>query len=314
MIFLKSIGSILTIIILIMTGYVLTHIGWFNETTGKTFSKIVMNISLPSYMVYNITSTFDKSQLITLSKNLIVPVISIGISYLLSIAVSNIIKVNKNRKGVYRAIFFASNTMFIGLPVNLALFGESSIPFVLLYYLANTSFYWTIGAFEISRDNPLNKHVTVFNINTVKRIFNPAVIGFIIGVLLVLSGLQLPSFILDSCKYIGNLTTPLAMFFTGIVLYSVKLRDITFDKDVITLMMARALVCPMLVLLLIHFIPVPKLMGKVFVIQAAMPGITSAAVVAREYDSDYKFAAVITVVTTAASLIVIPVYMSLMGG
>lgn len=314
MLFLKSIESILTIIILIMTGYAFTHIGWFNETTSKTFSKVVLNISLPCYMVYNITSTFDKSQLASLSKNLIVPVISIAISYLLSIAVSNIIKVERRRKGLFRSMFFASNTMFIGLPVNLALFGESSIPYVLLYYLANTSFYWTIGAYETSRDNPLNKHTTFFSINSIKKIFNPAVIGFILGVLLVLSGLQLPSFILDSCKYIGNLTTPLAMFFTGIVLYSVKLREIKFDKDVITMMLARALVCPTLVLLLIHFIPVPKLMGKVFVIQSAMPGITSASVVAREYGSDYQFAAVITSVTTAASLIVIPVYMWLMGG
>jgi predicted permease len=313
MIFLHSIGSILTIIILILTGYIFTHDGWFSDATGKTFSKIVMNISLPCYMIFNITSTFDKSQLQSLSKNLIVPIISIGISYLLSILVSNIIHVDRSRKGVFRSMFFASNTMFIGLPVNLALFGESSIPYVLLYYLANTSFYWTFGAYEVRMDNPLNERISLFNIKTLKRIFNPAVIGFIAGVLLVLVDIRLPSFVIDSCKYIGNLTTPLAMFFTGIVLYSVKIKEIKFDKDVVTLIFARALVCPALVLLLIHVFPVPRLMGMVFVIQSAMPAITSAAVVAREYGSDYQFAAVMTAVTTAASLIVIPLYMVFMG-
>lgn len=313
MIFLKSIESVLTIIILIMTAYVLTHAGWFNETTGKTFSKLVMNISLPCYMFYNITSTFDQKQFESLSKNLVVPVVSIGISYLLSIAVSNLIKVARSRKGVFRSMFFASNTMFIGLPVNLALFGEKCVPYVLLYYLANTSFYWTIGAYEVSRDNPDNTQVSLFNRKTLIRIFNPAVLGFTTGVIFVLTGLKLPSFLLDSCKYIGNLTTPLAMFFTGIVLYSIKLKEIKFDKDVITLILARAVICPGLVLLLLQIFTVPKLMGMVFVIQSAMPAITSTGVVAREYGSDYQFAAVMTAVTTAASLIVIPVYMVLMS-
>ena len=313
MVFLNSIGSIFTIIILIATGLVLTRAGWFNETVGKTFSKVIMNISLPCYMLYNITTTFDKSELESMSRNLVVPVISIGVCYLLSILTSNLLKVDRSRKGVFRSMFFASNTMFIGLPVNLALFGEKCVPYVLLYYLANTSFYWTAGAYEVSRDNPENRAAPLLNVQTLKRVFNPAVLGFITGVILVLLKLRLPSFILDSCKYIGNLTTPLAMFFTGIVLYSVKPRDIRFNKDVLALLLARSVISPALVLLMLPVFGVPSLMGKVFVIQAAMPAITSTSVVAREYGSDYQFAALMTAVTTVASLIVIPFYMWFMA-
>ncbi len=314
MTFLNSIESILTIIILIMTGYFLTRAGWFNDATGKTFSKIILNISLPCYMLYNITSTFDRAELLDFAVNLAVPFLSIGLSYFIAILVSNIIKVDRCRKGVFRSMFFASNTMFIGLPVNLALFGEEAVPYVLLYYLANTSFYWTVGAYEVSRDNPENKKSSVFSFNTLKRIFNPAVIGFLTGILLVLSGITLPSFLVESSKYIGNLTTPLAMFFTGITLHSIKPADIIFSKDMGTLILARALICPIIMLALLQIISVPKLMGMVFVIQSAMPTITSTAVVAREYGSDYRFAAVMTAVTTAASLIVIPFYMWLIGG
>jgi len=313
MVFLNSIGSIFTIIILIATGLVLTHAGWFNEAVGTTFSKVIMNISLPCYMLYNITTTFDKSELESMSRNLIVPVISIGVCYLLSILVSNLIKVDRSRKGVFRSMFFASNTMFIGLPVNLALFGEKCVSYVLLYYLANTSFYWTAGTYEVSRDNPENRTAALLNIQTIKRVFNPAVLGFISGVVLVLLNIRLPSFIMDSCKYIGNLTTPLAMFFTGIVLYSVKLKDIRFNKDVIALLLARSVISPALVLLMLPVFGVPSLMGKVFVIQAAMPAITSTSVVAREYGSDYQFAALMTAITTVASLIVIPFYMWFMA-
>lgn len=314
MTFLNSIESILTIIILIMTGYFLTRAGWFNDATGKTFSKVILNISLPCYMLYNITSTFDRAELFGFAGNLAVPFISIWLSYIIAILVSNIIKVDRSRKGVFRSMFFASNTMFIGLPVNLALFGDEALPYVLLYYLANTCFYWTVGAYEVSRDNPENKKSSVFSFNTLKRIFNPAVIGFLTGILLVLADIKLPSFLIESSKYIGNLTTPLAMFFTGIVLHSIKPADIIFSKDMGMLILARALICPIIMLALLQVFSVPKLMGMVFVIQSAMPTITSTAVVAREYGSDYKFASVMTAVTTAASLIIIPFYMWLIGG
>lgn len=307
--FLKSIDSIFTIIIMIMVGYYFTNTGWFNEATSKIFSKIVMNISLPCYMVYNLTSTFDRSKLGSLSKSLLIPVISMGASYILSIIVSHAIKVDRKRTGVFRTMFFVSNTMFIGLPVNLALFGDSGIPYVLLYYIANTCFYWTLGVYEISKDNPMNKSISLFNIKTLKHILNPALIGFTIGILLILFNIHLPRCILESSKYIGNLTTPLAMFFTGIVLYSVKLKEIKFTSDVIVLIIARSLVCPMLVLFLIHIFPVPKLMGMVFIVQAAMPAITSTGVVAKEYGSDYEFATIITVITTITSLFIIPIYM-----
>jgi predicted permease len=311
-IFLNSIGSIFTIIIIIAAGYILTHAGWFDESTGSLFSRVVLNISLPCYLLYNITSTFKRGELIGLAGNLAIPVISVGVSYILSIAVSHVLKVDRSRRGVYRSMFFASNTMFIGLPVNVALFGEESIPYVLLYYLANTSFYWTVGAYEVSRDNSDIKR-KLLSTYSLKRIFNPAVCGFITGVILVLTGIELPKFIHDSIKFVGNMTTPLAMFFTGIALHSVKRNGIRIDKDMISLVIARSVICPALVLLLNRIFTVPELMGAVFVIQAAMPVITSTSVVAKEYGSDYKFAAVMSGVTTVTSLVVIPFYMWFMG-
>lgn len=309
MTFINSIQGILTIMVLIMVGWFLRHKGWLTDDASKLFSKLILNLSLPCFMLYHITTTFEQSELKSLSRDLTIPFVSIILSYLLAIVVSNIIRVDRNRKGLFRTMFFASNTMFIGLPVNLSLFGEDSIPYVLLYYLANTCCFWTIGAYEVSRDNPENRGVSVLNPKTLKRILNPAVIGFVAGVLLVFSGIKLPPFITDSCKYIGNLTTPLAMFFTGIVLHSVKISELRPNKDMVTLLLARSVICPALVLLLIPVFPVPKLMGMVFVIQAAMPTITSTSVLAREYGSDYQFATVMTTVTTAASLIAIPFYM-----
>ena len=54
-------------------------------------------------------------------------------------------------------------------------------------------------------------------------------------------------------------------------------------------------------------------MKNVFVIQAAMPVMTNTAIVSRGYNADYKYATVNTVMTTIASLLVIPIYMFILN-
>lgn len=74
-------------------------------------------------------------------------------------------------------MFFNSNTIFMGIPINLALFGEDSLPYVLIYYVANTMFFWTFGVYEISLDNKKLKAKNSIR-KTLKNIFSPALLGF----------------------------------------------------------------------------------------------------------------------------------------
>ncbi|HEX3026563.1 MAG TPA: AEC family transporter [Clostridia bacterium] len=309
MVFLHAVGSILTVVLMFMTGYFMTAAGWLDDRTSDTFSRIILNVSLPCYMLYNIVSNFDRARLEQLSGGLIVPVLSIGITYLIGVAASNLLHVGEGRKGIFRSVFFTSNTIFIGLTVNLSLFGEKSTPYVLLYYIVNTTFFWTIGNYEISRDGPGAHSQAFFSRSTLKKIVSPALGGFLVALILVLIGIKLPSFILDACRDIGGMTTPLAMLFIGIVLRSVKLRELKLDREILVLVAARFLICPLTVIALEHFIKLPPLMAKVFVIQSAMPAMTSTGVVAKGYGADYEFGTVVTVITTIMGMIAIPIYM-----
>lgn len=311
MVFIHSIESILTIIVMFMAGYFMSHAGWLDNKAGDIFAKVILNASLPSYMIWNLMSNFDRNKLEELSGGLVIPLLSISGMYILSIVLSRILKVRKDRIGVFRSNFFTSNTIFVGLAVNLSLFGEKSVPYVLLYYIVNTSFFWTIGVYEISRHDTDGLKQKFLSKETIKKVFSPALMGFITAIILIMAGIQLPKFIMDSCMYIGRLTTPLAMLFIGIVLYSVKLRKIKFDRDLLVLVLARFVLCPLTVILLINIFPVPPLMGKVFVIQSAMPTMTSTGVIAKAYNADYEFGTVATAITTVLSMFVIPAYMVL---
>ena len=304
--------SVLSIVVMVVIGYILTHKKWFDEKSTNLIVKLITNISLPALMVYTLMSSFSKEQLKSSAFYLIVPFMSIFIAYFIGMFLSKVLKITPSRKGLFVSLFFNSNTIFMGLPINEALFGPSSVPFVLLYYIANTTLFWTLGIFEITKDGsgPNNK---TLSLDTLKKIISPPLMGYIVGVILIMLGVKLPIFIMDSCKYLGNLSTPLSMMFIGVTIYSIDIKKLRFSIEMFTIMLGRFLVSPIIVIILCVFFPMPKLMKDVFVIQAAMPVMTNSAIVSKAYDADYEFAAIMISVTTLASIFVIPIYRMVLG-
>jgi malate permease and related proteins len=312
MIMLNAAQSILSIVVMIGIGYILAGKGWFNEDTSKLFSKIVVNIALPALMISSLMGTFTRESLSQAGLGLLIPFMSIVVSYLASVIIAKLIKIKPERKGTFQCMFFLSNTLFIGLPLNLALFGEASVPYVLYYYFSNSVIFWTLGVYLIRKDSGLNNS-KIFSLDTLKKIFTPPLMGFIMATILIMLGIHLPSFIMDSCKYIGNLTTPLSMFFIGIVIKSINLKNLKFDKDMLWVIIGRFVAAPLITYILSEVFSIPSLMKSVFVIQAALPVMANTAIITREYNADYEYAAVMIALTTISSLVFIPVYRFLLG-
>lgn len=308
MIFFHAMEGIFSIIIIVAIGYILTAKGWFNDETSKIIPRLVNYVALPTFMLWNLTSTFDAEKLIGAVYGLTVPFTSMLLCCILAFVFSKALKISPNRCGVFRTVFFCSNSVFIGIPVNLALFGDSSTPYVLLYFLVNTFFFWTVGNYFISKDGKMSD-VKLLSTDNIKNIFSPPFLGFLFATAIILTGIHLPDFILNTAKYLGNLTTPLSLLFIGIVIFGVKIKDIHLNKDVIAVLMGRFIISPILVLFVVSFIPIPLLMKKVFVIQAALPAMTQITIIAKVYEADAEYAAMLTAITTLVSAIAIPIYM-----
>jgi predicted permease len=262
-------------------------------------------------MTTSLLSNFDREKLYTLAPGLVIPFASIGLCYLAALGIAKLIKVPRSRFGAFVSMFFVSNSIFIGLPVNLALFGDKSVPYVLLYYIANTSFFWTIGVYGISCDGGQPEKFSLREV--VKKLISPPLMGFIAALIILALNIHLPRFVLDTCKYLGNLTTPLSMLFIGITIHSIDLREVKFDFEKIVLLFGRFVISPLIVLLLVKFHPVPTIMRDVFFMQAAMPVMTNSAVVTKAYNADYKYSAIMIFLSAIVSLIFIPLYMVLLS-
>lgn len=310
MLFFHSIQGILIILIIVSIGYFLTLKGWFNKENSGLLPKLVNYVALPAYMLWNLMSTFDKEKLVNILYGVAVPFISMLFCFVIGLLVSKILKISPQRKGIFCSAFFCSSTIFVGIPVNIALFGETSIPYVLLYFLVNAFLFWTIGNYCISGDGKVPPP-RIISFETVKNIFSPPFMGFTFATILILLGVHLPDFILNTAKYLGGMTTPLSLLFIGIIMFGVNLKEIKFNKDISAVLIGRFIVSPLAVLLVATFIPIPVLMKKVFVIQAALPVMTQTTILADIYEADTEYAAMLVSITNIVAIAAIPIYMML---
>jgi len=310
-IFLRSISGILVILGMILVGFIIGEKGWFDDKSRGLLAKLVTQVALPCYMLYTITQRFTAADLLKMLPALRFPALSMVILLGIATAVARIFAVRQDRRGLFISMFFNSNTIFVGLPINQALFGDASIPYVLIYYMCNTTFFWTLGTYLIQRDG---EGEAQFDIRiSLKKVFSPPLMGFLLGLVLVILHIKLPAFLASDLQYLGNLTTPLSMIFIGLSVSHVGVKQLVLGKDQLLILLGRFLVAPLLMASIVYWVPLPSLMKQVFIIQSAMPVMTNAPVVARLYGADSDYAAVMVTETTLATMVVIPILMLLMA-
>jgi predicted permease len=233
-IFLTSIQSIVPIIVIIILGYFLQVRGWFKESFGNDLSKLIMNVAMPVAIFTSVLKYLTLDKLISLSGGLLYTFIAFILGYLAAFIAVKIFKVRPGRRGTMINTFVNANTIFIGLPLNIALFGDQALPYFLVYYITNTVSTWTLGVYLMTSDSKegASKQAQKFNW---KKLFPAPLLGFLVALVFLVLRIPVPSFAESTLTYIGSLTTPLSLVYIGIVLAKAGLQTIRFDKDTISL-------------------------------------------------------------------------------
>lgn len=300
--FFGAVRGIALILILLGFGYFLATLGWVKREDSEFLTRFVVTITLPPYMVVHLTTSFTRDTLLDLGRGLPVPVVSMLLAYFLGFILARALRIPQTKRGIFVVAFALSNTIFVGLPVCQALFGEEATPFVLLYYMVNTTLFWTLGALGIALSgNPGNS--PSFSRVALRCILNPPFLAFFAGIILVLLEYRLPGLVFEAAKMVGNLTTPLSLLCVGT---TVNVQQIRLDRDLIFVLLGRFLLSPLLVLLVAQFFPLSGLMRNVFFIMSAMPVMMQSSLLARLYHADYEYATGLIAATTALSALFIP--------
>lgn len=314
MLFLTSLESIVPIIALIVLGYFLQVKGWFHNDFGNDLSKLIMNVAMPVSIFVSVLKYLTLEKLISLSGGLIYTFVAFALGYIVAFLSVKVLNVAPGRRGTVINTFVNANTIFIGLPLNIALFGDNALAYFLIYYITNTISTWTLGVFLMTSDSKDGKKKQGSKFNW-KKLLPAPLLGFIVSVVFLVINIPLPSYVSSTLGYIGGLTTPLSLIYIGIVLAKAGIKTIHFDKDSILALVGRFVIAPLLMFLVLKFMA-PQMATaeyQTFMIQSATPALAVLPILANQGDGDVEFSTNIVTLSTILFVIVIPIIQTLIG-
>lgn len=322
-VFLTSLQNVLPIILIIVLGYVLRKINWLNETFAGQASKLIMNVALPSSIFVAVLKNLSLNQLLQLGPSVLIAAISFALSYVVGFLVINVFRVQPGRRGLMLNTFANANTIFIGMPLNLALFGEHAVPYFLVYYIMNTISTWAIGIFFIYGDpmpteNDGEKNNAARHKFNISKLLPPPLLGFLVALVFLVFNIPVPAVVNTGLTYLGNLVTPLSLIYIGIILQETGLSSIRIDRDTAVTLIGKFVIAPLIMVGVITaftgvFGAQNVLETRTFIIQAAVPALTVLPILANEGKADVKFATNVVATSTVLFAIVIPIVMTIIG-
>ena len=270
-----------------------------------------MTVALPPLMIHSLYANFTHDALLAAAPDLVLPFVSIFASYLAGHVLASLLHISKGRRGIFICTCCIANAIFIGVPVNVALFGEASVPSCMLYYLANTTMFWALGAYLIIRDAGGQHRFTLKEM--LLKLRTPPLMGFAAGVILLLANVPIPHFAMAAMKYVGGMATPMALMVIGIQMSQIPLSSIHFDKDLVGAMAGRFLLAPLCLFLLLPVIPVSEMSSKVFLMQAGMPAMTNMTILATAVGADAEYSTTVNCVSLVLGVFFVPFYMYMLS-
>lgn len=303
-------SQILILYVLIAIGFIAGKTGYLPKTSGQVVSKLVMRVTMPALILSKMLSAdFSADNYFDGIKLIAIAIIFLLIVFFVTRPFTKLMKIPEKSRNVYSIQTLFGNVIFFAFPLFQALFGDIGVIYALFFNIGNDLLLWTLGIYLAGR------HKGSQGSNLLKHIFNPNFIVFLIGIVLVCTGLnsKLESTVVyEASDMIGKATSPLSMMFIGLVLANSKGVFKNFGKKMLTVVMSiqKQLIIPIVTGLILLFAVkmewISSVVMMVAVMQLAMPVGTMTVSIAAEYDSDYEMAADGVFISTLLSIFTLP--------
>ena len=293
--FLSVILEVAVILILILIGYFTVKKGMFTKESLGSITSFLLYIVTPCLIVSSFLSAESgKLDGWTLLLAAVLPALSIVISIALSYLFFR--KEPSGRRRVLRFSMIFCNVGFMGIPLVEGIVGSEGVLYGSFFIAVFNIFCWTYGYVMMGGGKVRLKAL----------LLNPGVIGLVIGLPLYLLDVPVPALFVEPVELISALNTPLAMIVVGGYIAQVKLRAFVSDLAVYKMAVLRLVVAPLLYLALVWLLRPDETLLMSTVIQAATPVAANCVLFAVQYDSDAELASKSVAVSTALSVVTIP--------
>lgn len=285
-------------------GYVAGKTGVMSLEGNKFLSKMVNCITNPCSVLYAALCAEH-----SLANSQILQLLGIAVAmFLFLILVAQIVPkllgVEKTVSGQYQFMMIFSNIGYMGIPVISAIFGEgatiSAAIFIMVFYF----FIYSYGIFLLQGGKGKFRP---------KSLLTPMMISSVVGLVCYLLGVRVGGIGADILGTVRNVTTPCAMLVVGCALSCVPVKALFTNWRLYIVSLLKLLVLPGAVYLCLKPVFGNSTVFQMLVVMMAMPVASNFTMLCTQYDLDQQLPATAVFITTAFSVLTIPVIAGLFG-
>ena len=296
-----TIGSqVLTLFLLIGTGVLCAKTNLLDEKACKAIVNIVLYIATPCIIIKSCIREFDSDKLWGF---LTVAAVAL-INHLVLILVARLVfrDPEERRRRVLRCALVFSNAGYMAIPLQQAILGNTGVFYCAAYVIVFNIFLWTYGLVEMSGERKLS---------TKQILLNPGVIAVVIGLVLFLFSVPVPTLIQDAVGHLAALNTPLPMIIIGYYLAQTNLLEALKNKHTWLCIGLRLLLMPLLALGALWLCGVRGDVLITCMICISTPVATVATMFSSRYNRDTGLAVNLMSMSTLLSIVTLPVMIAL---
>ena len=308
---LHSLSAVLIVMFMVGVGWPFGKLGYIKKEHKGLMIKLIISAGMPALVVNNVFGNLDLASLDRPVLLFLLPALSMLVTLAIAILLAKVLKPDARRRGGFITMCAFSNSIFVGLPMNTGLFGDAAVPYVMCFYIVNTTLFWTVGNYLISRSGEGESHEKgIFA--SLKKLISPPLVALAISLPLLALGVKMPEPVIKLSGYMGNIVTPIALFYIGYALYEYGIKSMKPDKHMVAVMLMRFIAGPLVMLALCKLFSFGGMPSGVMVVESAMPVMTQAVVLAAAHDADESFVAGGMSLTTLGCFVLVPLLMLLL--
>jgi malate permease and related proteins len=295
------------ILIYLIIGTLLRRIRQFPADTGTVLNQYVLFVALPALVL-------QKMPLLTFSSQLWIPAVMPWLLLLVTagavLLAGRLLHWDRNVVGALMVVLPLGNTSFLGYPMVEAFYGDTGLPFAIIYDQAGSFLALvTYAAILAAWFNPASDARPSASQILRKIFLFPAFIALLLG--LALKGTSYPPFMALLLDSLAATLVPVVMIAVG---FQLRLKLETGQTTPLMLALGfKLLLMPAIALALLWPLQAQPLLAQVVVLQAAMPPMITAGAVAIGASLAPRFVAALVGVGLLCSFVTLPLWFWLLG-
>jgi malate permease and related proteins len=302
-------NTLALVAILLAIGFLTLKIKLVRKDHLEGISKLIVHILLPCTLFNLIVNS---EAVLGDYLNAMPYLALVGLVYLflygLGHLLAKLLKLQGQRKSVFRMFMIFGNITYFGIPLMTGLYPNAlSVLHLTQHNVLDAMVLWSFGILILNPSLKSRSPITI-----VKTILTPTMIALLAGLVFMSLGWKVPSMPNSIIKGLADSLKFISLVYMGMLLATIDVKPVLKDKSVYVLIFVKMIFVPLLLYGFASFFFIDQ-SSVILALMFGLPGMIMVSILVSLYDSDTEYAAGIVFLTTIAALITLPLLVTVIS-